>query len=443
MNMQVQLKLAQIQLCVMLQALRNTTLAVPALLAPGFSHCPELISTFAESGGSGRSSVIDRSVWWDAQVEQAYPVGLGLQRGNDSDVFSKLTRVLYGDDVSDGGLGKTAVLVFFVTALAMCTLALYVMHEACSACELAYLVAVCGGFVPDSWVRPQHHGIRVRTALRTSTARAGAAACMPILQVLVSGMAYACGVLLMAAMQFSTDVVQIIVNSVALVFVLELDDKFGELLSRQEAEDGPALTAGIVEVGPRHGNAWGSLYRLILLLLLGAMVFCILWSPSLMVTMSLVTSVPKTPAVMAGVALVSTLLVCGSAMVLMNMVYHHPLMVESNAKLRKRCRTFIALTAIGSCMASPLLFSKGAPLLQVLPPSQLPQQGPSSSGGMIAVVISAAAGLLAGVSTFLPAYYRRRARRRLLMDNQVQEATPQAADHQVEEGGQSELQDRV
>lgn len=133
-------------------------------------------------------------------------------------------------------LVKGAVLVFFVTACAMFTLALFALNEATNACCLGYVVAAHGGFLPSNWFRNEHWivagvTICVRTALQKNRLRCNIAAILPILQLVISLLAYTCGMLLMSALQFSTDWVQIVVNSVAAAFVLELDNKIGELLS--------------------------------------------------------------------------------------------------------------------------------------------------------------------------------------------------------------------
>jgi hypothetical protein len=247
------------------------------------------------------------------------------------DVFPT-KRVLQLPDHIDKG-----VAVFLVTLLALCVLALYVLQEARCACKLGYAVAVYGGFIPGCWLLPKHGStdvskqLVIHTELQASHVRASVAALVPVVQLVVSLLCFVCGAWVMATFK-TADVAGILINSVGIAFVLELDEKFGDLFSWDESTAAAAGSCVAVVRARGCRAAWGAAYRWLLLLLMACIVSAILLSPMLVLGVNLVRVVPAADNNALRIFGASAGILLAMLLVLSDMVYYHPLTVRSSAK---------------------------------------------------------------------------------------------------------------
>jgi hypothetical protein len=203
-------------------------------------------------------------------------------------------RALWRPTHIEGGIA-----VFLVTLLALCVLALYVLQEARCACKLAYMAAIYSGFMPGCWLLPEHDSeqvtsdqqLMIATELQASPGRSFVAAVVPVVQLLVSLLCFVCGAWVVATFK-TADVAGILINSVGIAFILELDEKFGDLFSWGEST--AAAAGGRVAVVQARGcrAAWGAAYRWLLLLVMACIVSAILLSPMLVLGVNLVRVVP-------------------------------------------------------------------------------------------------------------------------------------------------------
>ncbi|KAF6265235.1 hypothetical protein COO60DRAFT_1623914 [Scenedesmus sp. NREL 46B-D3] len=286
-------------------------------------------------------------------------------------------RALWRPDHIEGGIA-----VFLVTLLALCVLALYVLQEARCACKLGYMVAVYGCFMPGCWLLPEHNSAEVRankqlviqSELQASPGKAIVAAMVPLVQLLVALLCFVCGAWVMATFK-TADVAGILINSVGIVFILELDDKFGDLFNWGETT---ATRAGGCVAVERAGGcraAWGAVYRWLLLLVMACIVSAILLSPMLVLRVNLVRVVPASDNNALRIFGASAGILLAMLLVLSDMVWYHPLTSTSSAKQAAIAIGYMFVLSMVSSIGTAVMFAQHAPKP---PPS--PDSGPCAHG---------------------------------------------------------------
>lgn len=325
-------------------------------------------------------------------------------------------RALWRPDHIEGGIA-----VFLVTLLALCVLALYVLQEARCACKLGYMVAVYGGFMPGCWLLPEHDSaeqtaakqLMIQTELHASPGRAFVAALVPLVQLLVSLLCFACGAWVMATFK-TADVAGILINSVGIVFILELDEKFGDLFSWGEAT--AACAGSCVAVARARGcrAAWGAAYRWLLLFVMACIVTAVLLSPMLVLGVNLVRVVPASDSNAVRIFGASAGILLAKLLVLSDMVWYHPLTATSSAKQAAIAIAYMFVVAMVSSIGTAVMFVRRAPKPPSSPDPGGCAQGLScSSGGSAAalagpVVVGVLVLVAALAAWVLPSYYRRK-----------------------------------
>jgi hypothetical protein len=328
-------------------------------------------------------------------------------------------RALWRPDHIEGGIA-----VFLVTLLALCVLALYVLQEARCACKLAYMAAIYGGVMPGCWLLPEHDSAEVKsdqqlvitTDLQASPGRAFAAAVVPLVQLLVSLLCFVCGAWVMATMK-TADVAGILINSVGIVFILELDENFGDLFSWGEAT--AAAAGGRIAVAQARGcrAAWGAAYRWLLLLVMACIVSTILLSPMLVLVVNLVRVVPAADNNAVRIFSASAGILLAMLLVLSDMVWYHPLTATSSAKQAAMAIGYMFVLSIVSSIGTAVMFTKRAPKPPLQPdpgtcaPGLTCSSGQGFSGSALAgVVVLGVLVLIAALGAWVyPSYKRRRA----------------------------------
>jgi hypothetical protein len=327
-------------------------------------------------------------------------------------------RALWRPDYIEGGIA-----VFLVTLLALCVLALYVLQEARCACKLGYMVAVYGGFIPGCWLLPEHNSatqstskhVVIKTKLHASPGKAFVAALVPLVQLLLSLLCFVCGAWVMATFK-TADVAGILIDSVGIVFILELDEKFGDLFSWGEAS--AVCPSGVVAVARARDcrAAWGAAYRWLLLLVMACIVSAILLSPMLVLGVNLVRVVPASDNNAVRIFGASTGILLAMLLVLSDMVWYHPLTATSSAKQAAIAIAYMFVVALVSSIGTAVMFAKHAPK----PPPSSPAPGgclpglscggaSSGSAALAAPVLVGVLILIAAVAAWvLPSFYKRR-----------------------------------
>jgi hypothetical protein len=326
-------------------------------------------------------------------------------------------RALWRPDSIEGGIA-----VFLVTLLALCVLALYVLQEARCACKLGYMVAVYGGFIPGCWLLPEHDSAEqkaakqliIQTELHASPGRAFVAALVPLVQLLVSLLCFVCGAWVMATFK-TADVAGILINSVGIVFILELDEKFGDLFSWGVAT--AACEGSCVAVARARGAraAWGSVYRWLLLFVMTCIVSAILLSPMLVLGVNLVRVVPASDNNAVRIFGASAGILLAKLLVLSDMVWYHPLTATSSAKLAANAIGYMFVLSIVSSIGTAVMFAKRAPKPPSSPEPGGCAQGSTSSGSsgsgaaLAGLVLVGVLILIAALAAWvLPSFKKRR-----------------------------------
>jgi hypothetical protein len=230
---QLQLKIMQLQLCglmgyveQMLPAANVSNVSQPL----GMSSCSCLLASQGISAGSAANSsnCSASSFWFADQLQQV--------AHNSSQILAYVLPPELATQLEAASNRATLARDLELAALIMLVVIVvgfYVTREVVDALSLAYIVAATIGIVPVQWIRPEHRNGEVRTLLRHPEFgwRKYIAYSIPLFQIVMTVLAFctACELLMLPAI-FS-DRVQLVLNGVALVFVLEIDDKLGDAAS--------------------------------------------------------------------------------------------------------------------------------------------------------------------------------------------------------------------
>jgi hypothetical protein len=170
--------------------------------------------------------------------------------------------------------GSDLLNLYFVLLLAVTVLAFFVMNEAQHAAQFAYMLAMCAGIVPDAfWPRRY---VNVEVMVKSSVASGVCFICLlaPLLQIGVAIVVLIAASILLTKTQAIGDA---ILSAVALTWVLDVDNKVGEICAWPGRHFAAANTDSIRSHRPQV--SWG--FNLLQLLFATAILFLALlaqWS---------------------------------------------------------------------------------------------------------------------------------------------------------------------
>ena len=225
-NLQMQLKVMQLQICSMEVAIQKFAAMQTNLTVFEFTRCAdvmaELKSNATNSSVPVKCSALSPSAQATDIADFCKPA---LMQGLPCSLRTELK------------LAGTweRVMLLCVATFSLLVLGLFVTIELLEACELVYILCVLHGWFLPKWAgleeARQAAPLKVRTWLRSSRWTFVLCQFVPALQIGVGCLVYAAGLVLLRHMEFTTNLLQIIVNSVALAFIIEVDNKMGDLLA--------------------------------------------------------------------------------------------------------------------------------------------------------------------------------------------------------------------
>jgi hypothetical protein len=264
--MQVQVKVLQIQLCMVQYSLEKVASAsgddvihaeansylerryVDSIEVPGIKDCACLLGNTTGPVMLGLQADCDMRAGFP-WVSDTVATGIARRKtwvnaSSASVVLQQLPGVTQLDE---------ALQVLLIMALAMGVLGLFVLREAAKAVQLSYVVALMGGFIPAEFVNPNERRVGHSPGLLSGW-RLAVAFCAPVLQMTVSVVAFCTAGSLLPLAEFLDDKTQFIINSVALAFILEVDDKAGDLLGSIIRSRAPYKQLACVSQGEDGGS---------------------------------------------------------------------------------------------------------------------------------------------------------------------------------------------
>ena len=227
--MEIQLKLMQLALCGMQQYMQDR-LELPAngtlpeaLHAPGLENCSCLAPPITEGGPSNESNCTTGGYSWVGDVVNA------AYRDNTTWPYNISSTTVGLSELPNLPSGRDADLLLLIMILSMTVLAVFIIREAVQAMQLSYALALYGNFLPIEFSKPEDREIVVVGFC--SCWRLAIAYCMPLFQMSVAVVALVTAAVTLTSQDFVNDKMQFIINSVALAFIVEVDDMAGDVLS--------------------------------------------------------------------------------------------------------------------------------------------------------------------------------------------------------------------
>lgn len=221
----VQLNAMQLQLCGVQYSSRPNQ---QSLLAGngsslGFANCSCLLHAVANitpPAGSNCSS--SASLWLADAVQTAYNHDASMAFDlNDYLGVRQLKRPPTDSDDPHQ--------LLLLMLLSFGVMGIFVLLEAIKATQLSYAVAVCGTFIRLEFLQPRHRNAAVKKFCNPY--RSSVAFCAPLLQMAVAVLALCTAGIVLGTTEYASNKLQLILNTVAVAFVVEIDDKVGEVLS--------------------------------------------------------------------------------------------------------------------------------------------------------------------------------------------------------------------
>jgi hypothetical protein len=217
------IRAVQVQLCSMLGILQqlthntsNTTLTAPAAL----SNCGCVLAhegLLELAGGTNSSEEMNNSCnnfmsGWSTNFTLK---ALGTRNSVASQRQQAPRELAF----------EVAAFVVFVLVVVQC----YTLREACEACVLWYAV---GAYAGSKYVDKAYDGAKVYSWFRDprGKVRKLIACCIPWLQLTTAVLAFCTAAALLVLPDIFSDKVQLVLNGVAVVFILEVDDKVGDVV---------------------------------------------------------------------------------------------------------------------------------------------------------------------------------------------------------------------
>lgn len=231
--MRAQFQVVQLQMCQLAGAV--VPIAHVNMTAMGLDNCTELFQ-----------APLTTRHWTVSEIHAAL--------ANDTPRLPYMPDSLLTSLLPPKASGSDQLMLFFVLLLAVTVLALFVMNEAQHAAHLAHMLALCAGIVPYAFWPKRYAGVRVMIKSEAASWVCFLCILAPILQTAVAIVVLIAASILLTKKQAVGDA---ILSAVALTWVLDVDNKVGEICAWPGKHFAAANTKTVESASPGVKALWG------------------------------------------------------------------------------------------------------------------------------------------------------------------------------------------